>query len=118
MSIYLRITLVVAIAIYFLCIVWLLKKRKLELNYTLLWLFGGFVMLLVVIFPDVFMFLMRKIGIIDVINGLFAAVSFILIILLMSMTSIVSKLNSNIRGLTQKCALNEKRIRELEDKLK
>ncbi len=117
MNIYLRITLIVAVLIYFVCIVWLLKKRKLELQYTLFWLAGGVVMLLIVIFPDLFMRLMRKFGVVDAINGIFAAVLFIILIILMSMTSIVSKLNSNIRGLTQKCALNEKRIRELEDEL-
>ena len=118
MSIYLRITLLIAIAIYFLCIVVMLKKRKLELQYTLFWLFGGLAMVLIVIFPDAFLFLMRRLGIVDTINGIFAAVSFIIIIILMSITSIVSKLNSSIRGLTQKCAIYEKRIRELEEELK
>ncbi len=117
MNLYLRITLMVAVAIYFICIVWLLKKRKLELQYTLFWLFGGVIMMLILIFPNLFMRLMNKIGIIDATNGVFAAVLFIIIIILMSMTSIVSKLNANIRGLTQKCALNEKRIRELEGKI-
>ncbi len=117
MNIYLRITLIVAMLVYFVCIVWLLKKRKLELQYTLFWLAGGAVMVLIVIFPDLFMRLMSKIGIVDATNGVFAAVLFIIIIILMSITSIVSKLNSNIRGLTQKCALNEKRIRELEDEI-
>ncbi|MDO4607952.1 MAG: DUF2304 domain-containing protein [Clostridia bacterium] len=118
MNIYLRITLIIAVIIYFVLIVCLLKKRRLELKYTLLWLFGGVVMVLILIFPDVFMLLMRKIGIVDATNGLFAALSFIIIIILMSITSIVSKLNASLRGLTQKCAIYEKRIRELEDKLK
>ncbi len=118
MNIYLRMTLILAVIIYFVCIIVLLKKRRLELKYTLLWLFGGLVMVLILIFPDIFMSLMRKIGIVDATNGLFAAFSFIIIIILMSITSIVSKLNSGIRGLTQKCAIYEKRIRELEESLK
>jgi hypothetical protein len=47
-------------------------------------------------------------------NGLFAFLFFAIIILLMSLTSIVSKMNNNMRQLVQQCAMYEKRIRELE----
>ena len=118
MSIYLRITLLAAILLYFLCIFHLLKKKRLELRYTLLWIFGGIVMLFVVSFPNFITFLLKYTGIVEEVNAVFAAVIFILIMILISITSIVSKLNSDLRMLIQKCALYEKRIRELEEKTK
>ena len=118
MSIYLKITLLVAIAVYFLCIFYLLKKKRLELRCTLLWIFGGILMLFVVLFPGVITFILKYTGIVEEVNAVFAAVIFILIIILISITSIVSKLNSDLRKLIQKCALYEQRIRELEGKIK
>lgn len=118
MSIYLRITLLVAILVYFLCIFYLLKKKRLELRYTLLWIFGGIVMIFILLFPNVITFLLKYTGIAEEVNAVFASVIFIMIIILISITSIVSKLNSDLRRLIQKCALYEKRIRELEEQIK
>ena len=50
-------------------------------------------------------------------NGLFALSVFFIIIILMSLTSIVSKQTEKIRTLTQENALLEERIRKLEEKL-
>lgn len=92
----------------------MLKKNSLALKYTLLWLFTGIVMVLVVIFPSIIAVPLRHIGIVEWTNGIFALLLLFLIIICISITSIVSKLNDRNRKLTQKCALYEKRIRELE----
>ena len=51
LEIRLRIALLAALALYFCSIFVLLKKKRLELRYTLLWIFGGFLMLLLLSFP-------------------------------------------------------------------
>ena len=116
MNVTLRIVLAVALLLYFVCLVHLLRKKKLDLRYSLLWFLMGFVMALILIFPNAFGYLMRLIGIVESVNGLFAVLIFALIIILVSITSIVSKLNRDLRQLVQKCAIYEKRIRELEGK--
>ena len=65
-----------------------------------------------------FLALMRGMGIIDELNGLFSIVIFFLIIVLISMTSHITKLYHDFRKLVQRCALYEKRLREVEEKLK
>lgn len=110
----LRIAIFVALVFYFICIFYLLRKKSINLKYTLLWIFSGIVMCLIALFPDTFAWLMHKLGIIEMTNGLFAFLFFAIIILLMSLTSIVSKMNNNMRQLVQQCAMYEKRIRELE----
>lgn len=117
MNEYLRIALLVGIAIYFVCIFFLLKKNSLNLKYTLLWIFLGIVFLLVVIFPVILQAPMRKIGVVEWTNGLFALLLLILMIIDMSITAIVSKMNERMRKLVQKCAMYEERIRKLEEKL-
>lgn len=112
----LRIALLLAMVIYFVCIVILLKKEKLELKYTLLWIFGGVLMLILVVFPEIIFIFAKITGIVDEVNGLLAVAIFLLIIILISVTSIISKLHSDLRSITQKCAIYEKRIRDIEEK--
>ena len=117
MNEYLRISLLIGIAVYFICIFCLLKKNSLNLKYTLLWIFLGIVFLLVVIFPVILKVPMQQIGVVEWTNGLFALLLLILLIIDMSITAIVSKLNERMRKLVQQCALYEERIRQLEEKL-
>ena len=117
MNEYLRISLLIGIAVYFICIFFLLKKNSLNLKYTLLWIFLGIVFLLVVIFPVILNVPLQQIGVVEWTNGLFALLLLILLIIDMSITAIVSKLNERMRKLVQQCALYEERIRQLEEKL-
>lgn len=114
MNLTLRISIAVALLLFFVVIFCLLRKKSLALKYTLLWLAFGGVMVLIAAFPNAFWFLLRLIGIVEVYNGLFAVMIFALIIILISITAIVSKQNEKLRQLIQKCATYEKRIRELE----
>ena len=53
-------------------------------------------------------------GIASVTNGLFAILVFLILIILMSLTAILSKMKEQNKKLIQECSLMEKRIRELE----
>jgi hypothetical protein len=93
----------------------LLKKKKLSLKYTLLWILSGLVMLVVAIFPQLLITVTQIMGIIDYRNGLYSIAIFFVLIILMSITGIVSKLNEKNKTLIQQVALMEKRIRDLEE---
>ena len=43
---------VVVIVMYLAFIIYLLKRKKLELKYTLLWLIASFVLLIITVFPS------------------------------------------------------------------
>lgn len=114
MNEYLRFFLLFALVLYFIFLFVLLKKNSLALKYTLLWFLTGIIMVIVVIFPSVLEIPLKHMGVVEWTNGIFALLLFFLIVICISITSIVSKLNERNRKLTQKCALYEKRIRELE----
>ncbi len=109
----LMISLLAAIILYFIILFNLLKNKKLNLKYTLLWFLLGAVMIVLVLFPKI-LDSFKFIGIVEPINGLFAVLIFCLLMILMSITSIVSKLNEKNKTLIQEFAMLEKRIRELE----
>lgn len=106
--------LVIGIVIYFMIVFNLLKKKRLQLKYSLLWLVMGIIMALLVLFPGLLNLLCNLFGIVGTMNGLFCfSIGFILM-LLMALTSIVSRQSSRITRLVQENALLEKKIRDLE----
>ena len=111
----LRITLIIALCCYFILILIFLKKKSLELKYTLLWLLAGVVMAIAVLFPNSLVYFTRMLGIASNMNGLYVLCIGFIMIILMALTSIVSKQTMKIRALIQENAMLEKRIRELEE---
>lgn len=113
----LRLFLSVALIIYFFLIITFLKRKTLSLRYTLLWIFAGILMEVLIVFPQLLKWAIHFVDIKSPMNGLFAISIFFILILLMSFTSIVSKQNDQIKRLAQDNALLEKRLRELENRL-
>lgn len=114
----LRIVLLLGIIFYFVLILIFLKNKTLHLRYTLLWLAAGVVLAILVIWPYTLVFFVRLLGIASNMNGLFIVCIAFIIMILMSLTSIISKQADKVKNLTQTVARMEKRIRELEIKLK
>lgn len=110
----LQIAMLIAIALYFLIVFRLLKRKSLNLKYTLLWLLSGVIMLVLAVFPQILNWLAALVGIYDPTNALFAFMFFCVIIILMSLTAIVSKLNEKSKRVIQTLALMEKRVRDIE----
>lgn len=114
MNYFFNIVVLVVISIYLVTILYLLKKKKIYLKYALLWLLTGVFMIVLTIFPQLLQGLFSLCGFEVYSNGLFAVLCFFILLILLALTSIVSKLNDKSRRLIQVIALLEKRIRELE----
>ena len=113
----LRGILIVCIIIYFVVVFQLLRKGRLALKYSLLWLVMGVVMAILVLLPNVLFFMSGLFGIVDTMNALFTFAVAFMMMLLMSLTAIASKQSDRIKNLVQDNAMLEKRIRELEEKM-
>ena len=111
----LRVVLIIGVITYFIIILMFLKKKALSLKYTLLWLLAGVVLGVMVFWPELLIRFIHLLGIIDTMNGLFIICIAFLIMILMSITSIVSRQADKIKNLTQTISKMEKRIRELEE---
>jgi len=117
MSTSLRIFALVLIAIYFVIIVSLLKRKKFALKYSLLWFLAGILMLIVVIWTDVLVWGADLLGIEVASNGLFGICILLEIMIMISITSVISDLTNRLTSMIQNMALMERRIRILEEKL-
>lgn len=111
---HLRNKLIIAICCYFILILLFLKRKSLELKYTLLWIIAGFVMLIAIIFPQILAYVTAFLGMESTMNGLYVVCIGFTFTILMTLTSIVSKQTMRIRALIQEIGMLEKRVRELE----
>ena len=112
----LRITLVVVLILYFIILFIFLKRRSIELRYTLLWILCGVLMALMLLSPKGFTALINFFGITVTLNGLFLMFIALLIMICMSLTAIVSAQSRKLRTLIQQMAIMDKKLQELEKK--
>lgn len=110
----LQVVLSAAVICYFIIILYYLKKRILELKYTLIWLVAGVVMGIMVLFPDTLLWFRNLLGFESNMNALYVLCFAFIIMILMTLTSIVSRQTLKIRILIQENSMLEKRIHELE----
>lgn len=111
----LKVSLLAAVLVFFIIVLSMLKRRRLALKYTLLWLLTGVVMLIFVVLPELLQSLAGFIGAQTLMNTLYLLIIGFILVLLMMLTSIVSKQTERIAFLAQANAILEKRVRELEE---
>ena len=78
-------------------------------------MFSGVILALLVIWPEILSRFVRLVGIQSNMNGLFIMAIAFIVMIMMSLTSIVSRQTNKIRHLVQEIAILEKRLRELEN---
>lgn len=93
-----------------------IRRRKLSLNYSLLWLAMAVLLLLAAVFPQVIYRVSDAIGLGLPINLVLLAFCFFSLVMLFYLTMIVSQQNERERAMIQEIALLEKRVRSLEGK--
>ena len=111
----LRIFLSVGLLVYFAFMFHMIKKGRLILKYSLVWLLCGLVLLVFLLWPQVLYTLSDSIGVSNPVNAVFLLFAGLSLLLILSLTSIVSQHNRTSRQTIQKLALLEKRLRELEE---
>lgn len=110
-----RVILLVGVLIFILLILFLMRKGRMSLKYSLIWLLAGIVLLLAAIFPQMIRFFTRLIGVYSEVNAVFFVGVCFLLLIILSLTSIASGQTDRIRTLVQQQAMLEKRIRDLEE---
>ncbi len=110
-----KLWLMVAVIVYFVVILRFLKNKALELKYTLLWLFAGLVFGILGVSPGILFKAIELVGIQDPMNGIYFIALGLILAILMSITSIVSRQSNKIRRLIQENAILEKRVRDIEE---
>ena len=102
-------------ALFYLGVVfYLLKKQKLAVQYAIIWLISGFVLLIFAIFPYVVLVLGDIFHVLNPLNFIFLVILAFVLLILLSLSAVISGFALRIKRLTQNAALLERRMRELE----
>ena len=117
LSLFLRVDLVVGGLLYLGVSLWLLKKNKLTVRYSIIWFMSGFVLLLFALFPYIVLVLRDLLHVEMAVNLVFMIVLAFVLLILLSLSSVVSGFSEKIKRLSQHNALLEHRVRALERKL-
>lgn len=99
-------------------ILYLMKKGKMEVKYSIIWLAFSICMIIFACFPYTVLLLNDLAGVIDPVNFIFFTLIIFILMILLSVSAVISGFSKKIKQLAQKMAILEKRVRELEDELK
>ena len=110
----LQLTLLVLVLAFLGVILYRLRTDKMTLQYSLIWLLAGGMLLLFLLFPGVLTELARLVGVEVTSNFVFLIEGVFVLIILLLLTGVVSKQRRQIVRLAQEIALLERRLRDLE----
>ena len=117
MTVKLQITILLALVVALAAIVNMIRRKSLELKYALSWLFALAAVAIFAAFPRAMVVMARFLGIDAPVNMIiFLGFCFSLVIIYI-LTVSLSRMSTKMRRLTQIIALNEDRIKALEQRL-
>ena len=112
-----RIGLILGAILFLFIILWMLKKQKLTVRYSIVWFFAAFVLVLFAVFPYIVLVLRDLLQVELVSNLVFLMVLAFVLFMLLSISCIVSVFSEKLKRLSQEAALLEQRVRDLEARL-
>lgn len=117
MSLTLRIALIVIVLIFILLILKSIKRKKMNVTFSLFWLVIGGLLILAVIVPNLIETISKMLGFETPANMLFCVTIFIAFYLIFNLMVITSQEYRKNIILIQELSLLKKKISELEDKI-
>lgn len=94
------------------------RRYKLELKYALVWIFFSAAGVIVSIFPQIFFFIARVMGIEVPVNAVFLLAVSAIFLTLYSLTVSLSNHSRKLRTLTQEVGLMQHKMTEMQQRLK
>lgn len=105
MNIKLQIIMVASSVLFLTYVVLMVRNRKIELKYILIWLFAAVSFISVSLFPTILVKLSRLLNIIEPVNTLFLSIIFFMLLIIFSLTVAVSRSASTIKTLAQEIGI-------------
>ena len=110
MELLLQIILIIGTSAFFVYIVNMVRLRKLELKYTLLWLFTSVCFIVMAVFPWIIKQIAEILSIKEPVNALFLITLFFLILIIFSLTVAIATKSRSITALTQEMGIMKLQI--------
>lgn len=114
MLINLRIGLFIVSLLLLIISITILKKGRMPVKYSLIWILSSIIILLIAVIPSLFVYLSRLIGFETMSNMVIGIFIFILLMITMSLTIIVSSQKKKITLLVQEISILKEKVNKNE----
>ena len=112
MSLSLRIALIVVGLLLLLIVLRVLRKGQVQIKYALPWIFSSIIIMLIGIVPFIFIFISEKLGFVAMSNLVIGIFIFILLMITIMLTVIVSGQRRKITMLIQEVSILKEEIKK------
>lgn len=92
----------------------ILKRERMPVKYSLIWIFSSIIILLIAVIPNLFVYLSKLIGFETMSNMVIGIFIFILLMITMSLTIIVSSQKKKITLLIQEISILKEKVNKNE----
>jgi hypothetical protein len=106
-----------AVLLFVLVILELIRRRKLQERYALLWLLTGAVLLVFSVWRDALRLVAEQVGIAYPPSALFVIAAFFILVVLLHYSTVISELSERNVSLAQRLAIMEERLRRAEARM-
>ena len=117
MPLTLRIALIAITLIYILLILRSIRRKKMNVSFSIFWIIAGFILIIFAIVPHMVEAISKMLGFEAPSNMLFVLTIFIAFYLIFNLTTIISQENKKNVLLVQEVSLLKKKVKELEEKM-
>ncbi len=118
MTVKLQVVIALAILVVFAILVNMIRRRSVELKYSLVWMMVLCALFVFACAPKLLIVVSDFLGIYAPVNMIFFLGFCFSLVIIFSLTVAMSRLSNSIRTLDQIVALNEKRLQDLEQELR
>lgn len=106
----LRTTLIIGSVLFFVFIINMVRTKKLELKYALIWILTSLSFIIMSVFPETVFFVARMLEVEVAANALFLCIIFLMLLMVFALTVAVSRQASRIKRLVQEMGLLKSEI--------
>ena len=117
MALTLKIALIAITAIYILLILRSIRRKKMNVSFSIFWIITGIILIIFAIVPNLVETISKVLGFEAPSNMLFVVTIFMAFYLIFNLTTIVSQENKKNILLIQEVSLLKKKVEELEEKM-
>ena len=117
MPLTLRLALIAITLIYILLILRSIRRKKMNVSFSIFWIIAGFILIIFAIVPNMVEAISKMLGFEAPSNMLFVLTIFIAFYLIFNLTTIISQENKKNVLLVQEVSLLKKKVKELEEKM-
>lgn len=101
----LRITLIIGSVLFFIFIINMVRTKKLELKYALIWILTSVSFIIMSVFPQTVFFIAGLLEVEAASNAIFLCIIFLLLLMVFALTVAVSRQANRIKRLVQEVGL-------------